>query len=393
MKWRLVSLFLAACALPVATHSCSSPTESAVESTGSRAGSGKEKPRAQARAAIQRGRFADAVQVGKNRWMLLGDKPPPLEADDELSLSGDDDEAGRDGGGDGSGNGRRRPGGQKKKRFGQSPLYVDGVPIAVVAYGELPPWLPTHWVTLNDGRKVVRFVMADYLSALGVPLRRVQSLHLHGGRGRVGIIPGDELRRVKDRLLFSFTQGDQGKMRMHWTGDIGVSDSIDKVRAVAVYVDRKPPRWDRGQWGLVDDEGVKFEGIPYAEAPLRGGVRVYLDGRIAHVLKRNRTFERKVEPTRFADGVPVFRMFEYLGEVGVDAKRVVAIELLDENRVAHRLEGPALAAERRTLEISAPPQSSGHVRIELGPEAARRSVGVTAINLFTARRARSHERR
>jgi hypothetical protein len=267
------------------------------------------------------------------------------------------------------------------------------VPIAVVAYGELPAWLPTRPATLNDGRVVNRFRFAEYLRALGVPVGRVQAVHLYGGRGRVGILPGAELRRLKDRLLFSFTRGDQGKMRMHWNGDVGVSDSIDKVQAVAVYVRRRPPRWDRGKWSLVDDEGVAFEGIPYAESPLKGGVRIYLDGRIAHVFKRKRIFERKIAPARMIDGAPAFGMFAYLDEMGVGARPVVAMELLDENRVALRLDGSSLRNQRETIELSAPPQSSGRIVVHLGPARARRSLEVTAINLYTARRSKARERR
>jgi len=378
MTWRLPSLAVVAALLFAGNNSCSSGQESARRRAGAASSNA-----AKQRRVVQRGRFADAVQVGKNRWMLLNDAPPPLESD-ELAVDGDG------GGGTGDGGGQRRPGGQQKKRFGQSPVYVDGVPTAVVAYGELPPWLKTKWVALNDGRKVVRFVFADYLRALGVPLRRVQAVHLYGGRGRVGTLSGAELRRVRGRLLFSFTKGDAGKMRMHWGGDIRVSDSIDKVQAVAVYVDRKPPRWDRGKWGLVDDHGVEFEGIPYARAPLKGGVRIYLDGRIAHVLKRNRTFERKIEPARIVGGVPTFGMFDYLDQVGVDARRVAAVELLDENQVALRLDGRALKAERATAELSAPPRSSGRVVVHL---AGRRDVAVTAINLYTRKRAAAHARR
>jgi len=371
MRSRIASLAPGLAIALAGTHACSSDSESLTRPPGGAA---------RARPAIQRGRFADAVQVAVNRWVLLDDTPPRLESDDDFSLDGDD--------GDG-----RRPGGQKKKRFGQSPVYLDGVPIAVVAYGELPPWLPTHWVVLNDGRKVIRFVLADYLAALGVPLRRVQALHLYGGRGRIGILSGPELRRVGSRLLFSFTRADEGKMRMHWDGDIRVSDSIDKVQAVAVYVDRKPPRWDRAAWGLVDDDGVELHGIPYAEAPLRGGVRIYLDGRIAHVFKRNRALARKIEPAGMVDGVPAFGMFDYLREVGVDTRRVASVELVAENRVALRLDGPALAAERPALALSAPPRSSGRILVHRGRDGNRRSIEVTAINLYTPLRARAHERR
>jgi hypothetical protein len=198
---------------------------------------------------------------------------------------------------------------------------------------------------------------------------------------------------VKKELMFSFTEGDNGKMRMHWDPKLEVSDTIDKVQAVAIYIDKKPPRWDRAQWGLVGDDGVKIEGIPYNDAPLKGGVRIYLDGRIVHHLKRNKTFERKVEPTMMVDGIPYFRMFDYLEELGVDTRGVTAMEILQKNTVVRRVEGAELARERSTIELSAPPGMSGEVMVHIGPEASRTATGATSVLLYTAKRARAHFRR
>ncbi len=371
---------------------------------GCRGDDGDEKPAASNKAAEAKakgnagakekkqvkGPFANAVQVGERTWVMTGDLTPPPVDRDEL---GADDEGDGDGEGGDGGGGQRGGGGAKKKRFGQSPLYVDGKPVAVVAYGELPAWLPTRPVKLNDGREAIRFRLAEYFEALGIPLAKIRQVHLYGGRGRIAIIPGKEIRRVKNELLFSFTEGDNGKMRMHWDPKLEVSDTIDKVQAVAIYLDKKPPSWDRAKWGLVDDDGVKIEGIPFVEHPLKGGVRFYLDGRIAHHLKRNRTFERKVEPHMMVDGIPYFLLFDYLEEMGVHTRGVVAVELLDKNSVVRRIEGAELARERATLEFSAPPAMSGQVMVHLGPAESRTAIGVSSIMLYTARRARAHYRR
>ncbi|HEU5058996.1 MAG TPA: hypothetical protein VFU21_20830 [Kofleriaceae bacterium] len=337
-----------------------------------------------------KGPFANAVQVSEHGWMMTGDlTPPPVERE---SVGVDEDGDGETDGG-GGGGGDRGGGGAKKKRFGQSPLYVDGKPVAVVAYGELPPWLPTRPIKLNDGREVIRFLLAEYFEAVGVPVGKIREVHLYGGRGRIAIIPGKEIRRLKKQLMFSFTEGDNGKMRMHWDHKLDVSDTIDKVQAVAIYIEKKAPRWDRGKWGLVDDAGVKIEGIPFVEHPLKGGVRFYLDGRIAHHLKRNRTFDRKVEPKMLVDGTPYFALFEYLEQMGVDTRGVVAMELLDKNRVVRRIEGAELARERGTIDISAPPAMSGQVMVHVGPDASRTTTGVSSVLLYTAKRARAHHRR
>jgi hypothetical protein len=337
-----------------------------------------------------KGPFANAVQVSERGFMLEDKGPPPRDQDaTSISIDGDDDE--------GDARPARGGGGSGRKRFGQSPLYVDGVPVAVVAYGELPAWLPTRQVTLGDGRKATRFLLAEYLEALEIPVDKIRELHLYGGRGRVAVMGGDELRRVRRELLFSFTAGNAGKMRMHWDGKLEVSDTIDKVQGVSIYVAKSPPKWDRAKWGLVDDKGQVYEGVPYVAEPLRGGVRLYLDGRIVHVLKRNQTFNRKVAPHRIVDGVPFFRLFEYLEEEGIDATSIAALELLTENKVALRLDPKALAEVGEGMEMSAPPGSGGSVSVHLGPAGAgvrRRSLPVTSIQFYSAKRARqTHHRR
>lgn len=340
------------------------------------------------------GRFADAVKVSDHGWMLSNSPPPPSREETlahPLHYDMDGDAGpGAGGGGAGPGNGG---GGSGHKRFGQSPVYVDGVPIAVVAYGELPPWLPTRPFKLADGRLATRFRISEYFTALGLDLAKIKEVHFYGGRGRIGIVKGSEIRRMKDKLEFSFTQDTQGKMRMHWDNGVKVSDSIDKVQAVTVYIKKKPPAWNMGKWGLVDDDGNRILGIPYADAPLKGGVRIYLDGRIANVLKRKNTFGRKVTPDRVVDGVPYFGLLSYLHDVGVDGRRVVAIELLSKNEIKARVDGPELAAERNRMEIAAPPRASGRIQVSYGPESDRKTVLVTAIEMYTARRARAHFRR
>ncbi len=332
-----------------------------------------------------KGPFANAVPVTDHSWTLTGNLTPPPVDKGDFSLDGDSDE-----GGDG---GQRGGGGAKKKRFGQSPLYVDGVPIAVVAYGELPAWLPTRPIKLGDGREVIRFHLAEYFEALDIPVARIREVHMYGGRGRVAIMSGDEIRRLKNDLAFSFTEGDNGKMRMHWDPRLQVSDTIDKVQAVAIYIDKKPPVWDRAKWGLVDDEGIEIEGIPYAGQPMKGGVRIYLDGRIAHDIKRNKTFDRGIDPHMMVDGIPYFLFFDYLGKVGVDASHVVAMELLEKNSIVRRVEGAELARERATIEVSAPRGMGGQLMVHLGPESKRTATAVTSIQLYTAKRARARERR
>jgi len=93
------------------------------------------------------------------------------------------------------------------------------------------------------------------------------------------------------------------------------------------------------------------------------------------------------------DGVPYFRFFEYLEEMGADVSGVVAMELLDQNKILRRIDGAELARDRATLDISAPPGMSGQVLIHVGPESSRTAIGVSSVLLYTARRAAARERR
>ena len=386
----VVGVFLVGAALLATANGCRGDDEGQPSRKAAEA-KAKAEAEAEAKKKQVKGPFANAVQVSEHGWMMTGDLTPPPVVKDSVAVDdegdGDIDGAGGGGGGD------RGGGGAKKKRFGQSPVYVDGKPVAVVAYGELPPWLPTRPFKLNDGREVTRFLLAEYFDAIGVPLGKIREVHLYGGRGRIAIIPGREIRRVRKELTFSFTEGENGKMRMHWGPKLDVTDTIDKVQAVAIYVEKKPPRWDRGKWGLVDDAGVEIEGIPFVEHPLKGGVRFYLDGRIAHHLKRNRTFDRKVEPYMMVDGTPYFRLFEYLEQMGVDTRGVVAAELIDKNTIVRRIDRDELSRQRATIDISAPPAMSGQVVVHIGPEESRTAIGVSSIQLYTAKRARAHHRR
>jgi len=280
-----------------------------------------------------------------------------------------------------------------RTRFkGDTPLYVDGKLVAAVRYWELPPWLPTHIETLGDGRKAERFVFAHYLRALGIDTARIKEVHLHGGRGRVAITTGAELAKVADVLLFSFTMGDSGKMRMHWGPKFEVTDTIDKVERVNIYVTTKPPAWSMRKMSLVDDKG---EPLADPVNELRGSVRVYLDGRIAFLLKRKEIGTDGTLPSHVEEEVPYYRLFDYLRVKGIDPSRVVALELFRRDELLARLDGKAkLFDPKEPIEFSAAKKQGGQITIHYRNAAGTRDVmPVTAIALFTARRAKAKHRR
>lgn len=177
-------------------------------------------------------------------------------------------------------------GGSGAKRFQPPVVYLDGTPIAMLAFGELPPTMTTTWLKLPSLEEPVRrFALTGYLEALGVDLKKLKAAHLYSGRDRVAILSGEELRREAATTFFSFTQSDRGKVQMRWPSATPTTDRIDKVVTIALYVDKPPPvRGPKERPGLFLD-GVPVDDPPYVTADVQGGTRIYVDGRLAAILR------------------------------------------------------------------------------------------------------------
>lgn len=274
----------------------------------------------------------------------------PSKGQNKGDGSGRADGSGRSGAGDGGGGGQQR--------FRLASVWVDGTQLAAVRYGELPPGLRATVVeqTTSEGEKlpVRRFRIADYLEALGVDVARVREVHVYGGRGRIGVLPGDELRKQRHDVMFSFTQGERGKPRLHWPRDIAVTDKIDMLNDLTVYVDKAPPTWNQEAWRL-EIGGQPVEGIPYATAESGGGTRLYVDGRLARTLRRRSLGEPTGEPPRWP-------LAAQLAGAGVVLDQVQAVDLVDRDTRVSRLDKAAVA----TAALEVPDGSQGRVTVQPG---------------------------
>lgn len=248
-------------------------------------------------------------------------------------------------------------------------VYVDGKPIGVLAFGELPISLKPTWIEeeasipLKPGYKgpqvkVIRqrgYKMTEYLAAAGVDVAKIKELHVYGPRFTDSVIVGgDELRKRKDELLFRFGGEVRGKPIPIVPDDYGNQRSPDKITAVIVYIDKKPPKLERNV-GLILDGEVQHD-VPYYGEPMRGGVRVYLDDRLATVIKRKELEESG------ADGAPL-KLMDYVGKRGVDTSKVVEAWLIRDDKRVLKLDQAAVAAA--SFEVSA--QAEGKVLIAKQP--------------------------
>lgn len=281
---------------------------------------------------------------------------------------------------------------EQKRRFREAAVYVDGKPIGVLKHSELPPTLPLRKQRLADGRLVPRWRFSEYLTAAGVPFERVRAAHFLGGRDRAAIVAGDELRRQRDALLFSFTRGDAGKPRVHWPPGIVMNTSIDTLAAVALYVDKEPPAYDSRDHSFSFADGKPIEGVPYAlpEEALKG-TRVYVDGALVSAMKR-KTLPNSMLVPGSDESAPRFSLDAWLTSAGVDPAAARATFLLSGEDVITRLGPKEWAAERSALAFSLPRRSQGRILLHLpredaavvaaGPAVADPSLRVSAILVY-----------
>lgn len=183
------------------------------------------------------------------------------------------------------------------KGYKETWLYVDGEPRAVLELPEFPP-IPIAW---RADKKELDFVAAegpptyrpywvrqwrvsDFLVAAGVPLAKVKMVYLHGGGGVIAV-PGADLRKFAKDFTFDLTGNSLNKARFFFPAKMPHFGTFDRYYAVSVIVDKPVLALDEHKH-IVQD-GAWVNGIPYHGAPERGGIRIYRDGRLALVIKRN----------------------------------------------------------------------------------------------------------
>lgn len=183
------------------------------------------------------------------------------------------------------------------KSFKETWIYVDGDPVAAMLVPELPD-IPVAWTLQQEDLDFVlgqpgshirkfyvrRWRLTDYLQALGIPLKKIKMVYLHGGSGVIAV-PGDVLRKFSDGLRFDLTGMDKTKSRFFLPSDMPHFGGFDRYAGVSVLINKPVLEVDIHK-NLIQD-GVAVVGIPYHGNPERGGIRIYRDGRLALVIKRN----------------------------------------------------------------------------------------------------------
>jgi hypothetical protein len=188
-------------------------------------------------------------------------------------------------------------GGRNFAAFKETWVYVDGVPRGAILFAEIPATLPIAWKDDVEGLdfhpgdppphekkiQLLRWRLADYFQLIGIDVARIKMVYLHGAC--YVAIPGPQLRKFADGITFDLTGNDLTKTRFYWPRNMRTNTSFDRYAAVSVFIDKPPLTLDVHNNPFID--GVEVNGIPYHGTPERGGFRVYVDYKLAMVVKRN----------------------------------------------------------------------------------------------------------
>jgi len=235
-------------------------------------------------------------------------------------------------------------------RWKDTVVYLDGKPIGFLQFGELPVTLKPTWIKQKVSQnkppdcptclawrwteeRTYRF--NDYLRAMGIDIAKVKQIHVQGPKIPDTVVAtGADLQSpaAKD-FTFRFGGRASGKALPHVPLHFGNGQGPDKISAVMIYVAKQPPKITEDGY-LVD--GQLTEGVPYYGDPVRGGVRVYVDDRLAAIIKRQDLDSKAARKN--PDGEPAWNLYDFLHKNGVDTSKLV--------------EGWVVRAERRQEKIS-----------------------------------------
>jgi len=253
-------------------------------------------------------------------------------------------------------------------RFKDPYVYVDGQPRGVLKWAELPLDLEPVWeevraaVNWRKGdpwpdhviERERRYRMTDYLAALGVNVRKVKEVHIYGG-GRserpAAVVPGAEMRRHKDDFQFRFGSFTYGKPipvcpDRAW-------NCADHILSISVYVNKKPPKKTEDGMFLGDEPVV---GVPYFGEPLRGGIRILLDGRYVARIKRRMLEGEDIMVIKDDDSVH-WKFLPFLEKQGVDTSKIQEAWLVRGQRLARHV----TRGELEFATFTASPQGKGAI--------------------------------
>lgn len=250
-------------------------------------------------------------------------------------------------------------------------VYVDGQPVGFLTFGELPialkPVFVEDEVSVNkppgcpecpdckkSSMRYYRFL--DLMAAYGIDVKKVKMIHVLAPKASQTIAAtGRDLQTplAKD-FMFRFGSYVGGKPLPHTPEGFGNQETPDKLVSVMIYINRKPPTITPD--GLILD-GVEQYGVPYYGEPVRGGIRIYLDDRLATMVKRQE-LDVKIAK-QLPDGLFEWPLQTFLASKGVDTSKVVEGWVIRDDKRTERIPWSELSK----MSFTADSQGKGHIAL------------------------------
>jgi hypothetical protein len=131
--------------------------------------------------------------------------------------------------------------------------------------------------------------------------------------------------------------------------------SIDRIGAIALYVDKQPPSLRHGR---LYRDGERVSMLDRTRRAGRRGTRIYLDGRLLTTLSRQAVREALLARGESNSDYAFSDLFTWLH---VDEKRLVTAHFVARDNIA--LELAAARLRNPALSFALPPRSRGRMRV------------------------------
>lgn len=273
--------------------------------------------------------------------------------------------------------------GTRKLKGLDVPVFVDGVQVSVLRYGDLPP---IERVMLDE--TVPAFRVYDYLKAVGVKPESVRAVHIHGNTNQIAGLEGREMMSDTKRFIFSFASGDTGAPMVRWDNDgLKSQYSVHEIRKLSVFVKKPVPPLHKDRLCHLAQDGTCTDAVPYNDGTVVKGTRLYVDGKMVGHVKRRLVADRFHAGTT-ATGEQKYSLGALLADHGVTGD-VRSVELIAGDEVIGRADASAWKTVSGSLTFTLPKHGHGKVRVQVpsniqapGEGATEREALTSAVHVY-----------
>ena len=258
----------------------------------------------------------------------------------------------------------------KRGKWRDPSVYIDGELAGYLWYGDLPKGFEPIWIEERESldfkpgdkgpkfkiNKVRRFLFSDYFESLGIDLKKVTSLQIQGSGSHVAAIEGDQFRKHKKGLAWTYGRQVTGKAKVLFPEGMETNTVFDLIQSVSLYIDKTPPTISENDKAVLD--GQEILDIPYYGPAARGGIRFYVDNYLVALLKRNQSEELGAKlGTPTAEEGFLWPLGAFLEHHGVLAKNIQSGQLV----YADKLVETKTSDELLKADFETTPRAKGHL--------------------------------